>query len=36
MDERTLSLAPTALGDLRSVQAWKKVATAREIEKQKA
>ena len=27
----TLSLAPTAPGDLRSVQAWSKVATAKEI-----
>ena len=28
-----LSLAPTAPGDLRSVQTWSKVASAKEIEK---
>lgn len=28
-----LSLASTAPGDLKQVQAWKKVATAREIER---
>ena len=31
----TLSLAPTAPGDLKQVQAWSKVATAKEIEKNK-
>ena len=30
----TLSLAPTAPGDLRQVQTWKKVASAKEIEKE--
>ena len=30
-----LSLSPTAPGDLRSVQAWSKVATSKEIEKAK-